>query len=147
MVEKDTNAVRFVSQYSRNAHPDDIVWDLSARAACRKTNSFYWLQADSTVDIGLIRASFDRAENRFDIQLLENLNGDFNILLHPDMVDFSRPVYVCCGDEITEAVFQIDEEELLASMSDTLDWDLAYAASISFSSLKFSAQAEGDSEA
>lgn len=136
-VGKDTNAVRFVSRYTRNAHPDDIVWDLSARAACRETSSFYWLQADYAVNTGLIRASFDRTENRFDIQLQEKPNGDFSILLHPDMVDFSRPVYIRCGDRIAEANFQIDKDELLASMSDTLDWDLAYAARIPFSSLGF----------
>lgn len=136
-VEKDTNAVRFVSRFTRNAHPDDIVWDLTARASCRETSSFYWLQADSSVNTGLIRASFDRTENRFDIQFPEKPNGDFSILLHPDMVDFSRPVYVRYGDRIVEADFTIDEEEVLASMSDTLDRDLAYAARIPFSSLGF----------
>ncbi len=137
MVRKDTNAVRFVSRFSRNAHPDNLVWDLSARAACRETSSFYWLQADSTVNAGLIRASFGRAENRFNIQLQEEPNGDFSILLHPDMVDFSRPVYIRCGDRTKEADFTIDETEILASMSDTLDWDLAFAARISFASLGF----------
>lgn len=136
-VEKDTNAVRFVNRFIRNAHPDDLVWDLSARAACRETSSFYWLQADSNVNTGLIRASFDRTENLFDIQLLEEPNGDFCILLHPAMVDFSRPVYVRCEERIVDAVFQIDEDELFASMADTMDWDLAYAARIPFSSLGF----------
>ena len=54
IVEKDTNAVRFVSRYTRNAHPDDVVWDLSTRAEERKTNSFYWLQVDSAVNNGII---------------------------------------------------------------------------------------------
>lgn len=135
--ERDTNAVRFVSRYTRNAHPDHLVWDLTARAARRETSSFYWLQAENTVDTGLIYASFDQAENLFDIQLLEQPNGDFSILLHPAMVDFSRPVYVRCGDRIAEASFQINEEEVIASMADTLDRDLSYAARIPFSSLEF----------
>lgn len=135
IVEKDTNAVRFVSRYTRNAHPDDVVWDLSTRAEERKTNSFYWLQADSAVNNGIIHASFDRAENRFDIRFKEKPNGDFNILLHPDMVDFSRPVYVRYGERVVKADFKIDEAEILASMTNTMDWDLAYAAHISFSSL------------
>lgn len=136
-VEKDTNAVRFVSRFTRDAHPDQIVWDLSARAACRETSSFYWLQADYAVNTGLIHASFDRTENLFDIKLPEMPNGDFSILLHPAMVDFSRPVYVRCGDRIAEADVQIDGDEVLASMMDTLDRDLAYAARIPFSSLDF----------
>lgn len=144
IVEKDTNAVRFVSRFSRNAHPNELVWDLSARAAYRETTSYYWLQADSTVNTGLIHASFDRAENRFDIQLPEEPNGDFSILLHPDMVDFSRPVYVRCGDRTAEADFTIDDAEILASMSDTLDWDLAYAARIPFSSLEFGDEADSN---
>ncbi len=53
------------------------------------------------------------------------------------MVDFSRPVYVTCDDMIAEADVRIDEAEVLASMSDTLDRDLAYAARIPFSSLEF----------
>lgn len=138
VVEKDTNAVRFASAYSRNAHPDELVWDLSARAAGRETTSFYWLQADRDVNTGLIHASFDQVRNQFTIELPEEPNGDFSILLHPGLVDFSRPVRIRCGDRIAVADFQIDEEEILASMSDTLDRDLAYAARIPFGSLKFS---------
>ena len=137
VVKKDTNAVRFVSRYTRNAHPDDVVWDLSTRADGRKCTSFYWLQADSNVNTGIIHASFDRAENRFDIQFKEKPNGDFSILLHPDMVDFSRPVYVCYDDKIVKADFKISEDDINSSMSNTLDWDLAYAAHIPFSSLSF----------
>lgn len=137
IVEKDTNAVRFVSQFSRNAHPNDIVWDLSVRAQCRENKSFYWLEADDAVNIGLIHASFDQEENLFDIQFKDKPNGDFNILMHPDMVDFSRPVYVRYGNRIVEADFQIDEAEILASMTNTMDRDLAYASHVSFSSLGF----------
>ena len=53
------------------------------------------------------------------------------------MVDFSRPVYVRYGEWIVKADFKIDEAEIFASMTNTMDWDLAYAAHISFSSLGF----------
>lgn len=136
LIKKDTNAVRFVNRFSRNAHPDDIVWDLSTRAAGRKNNNFYWLQADSSVDTGLIHASFNRAENLFDIRLNETPNGDISILLHPGMVDFSRPVYVRYNNEIRKADVQINKEEMLASMTDTMDYDLAYAARIPLPMIK-----------
>ena len=136
-VTTDTNAVRFVNQYTRDAHPARLVWDLGTRAASRETTSFYWLQADSTVNTGLIAASFDAETNTFSIDLQEKPNGDFSILLHPSMVDFSSPVYVRCGDGIAEVNVQLDEEALQASMADTLDYDLAYAAKVSFNSLGF----------
>lgn len=63
------------------------------------------------------------------------LTSKNEVLLHPAMVDFSRPVYVRCGDRTAEVDFRIDEDELLASMVDTLDLDLAYAACIPFNAL------------
>lgn len=41
------------------------------------------------------------------------------------------------GDQTVEADFKIDETEMLSSMTNTMDRDLAYAAHISFNSLGF----------
>ena len=135
--KSDTNAIRFVNKYTRDAHPEALVWDLSVRAAKRETTSFYWLQADSAVDSGIICAAFDRETNTFYIELEQAPNGDFSILLNPLMVDFSRPVYVSYGDTTVEADVRLDADALAASMADTLDPDLSYAAKLSFGSLGF----------
>ena len=131
----DTNAVRFVSGYVRNANPDTVVWDLGTRAATRETTGFYWLQADREVDTGLLVVSFDADSNTFTVDIREELNGDFSILLRPSMVDFSRPVRVVYQGRQAEVTVEPDEALMKRTAEDTLDPEMASAAEISFGSL------------
>ncbi len=92
----NTNAVRWVSRYTRDPAPARLVWDLSTRAKAREKNSFYWLEADPSVDRGIIIASFDRQTNTITVEA-DGVNGDFAILFHPALADCSRPVIIRTG--------------------------------------------------
>ena len=133
--QADTNAVRFVSQYTREANPANVVWDLTTRATSRETTSFYWLDADKEVTEGLIVVCFDAETNTFDVDIVEAPNGSFSILLRPSMVDFSQPVYVVYGDQKIEVDVELDEDLIASTAADTLDPEMVSAASIDFASL------------
>ena len=46
----DTNAVRFLEQFTRNPLPFHVVWDLSCREKYRNGHNYYWLSApDNTI--------------------------------------------------------------------------------------------------
>ena len=133
--EADTNAVRFVNQYVRDANPDTVVWDLSVRASQRETTSFYWLQADKEVTSGILGVSFDADNNTFVVDILQEPNGDFSILLRPSMVDFSRPVYVYYDGKQVEVDVKLDEQLMADTAADTLDIEMVSVAKISFNAL------------
>ncbi len=92
--EAYTNAMPLLAQFTRNTAPEKFVWDLSTRASKRKKNSFYWLEADSSVNKGIITASYDKAENAITVEPNDDVNGDFAILFHPDLIDVTQPVTI-----------------------------------------------------
>lgn len=130
----DTNAIHFLDQYVRDPNPESVLWNLSVRAQERSVDSFYWLKADSSVTEGVINASFDAYENAFTIEA-EDLNGDFSILLKPGMVDFDAPVTFILNGKTVERKVEPDADILLASLMETGDLYLMWAAEVSYSSL------------
>ncbi|MBR2664175.1 MAG: hypothetical protein IKE25_10705 [Clostridia bacterium] len=81
------SAIHYVNQFSRNPAPPVVVWDLTTRATSRDITSFYWLRADPTVNQGEIRV-LAGDENTI-VVTPENVNGDFSILIHPELIDAS----------------------------------------------------------
>ncbi len=107
---ENTNAVAYVSQFTRDPAPARIVWDLSTRARAREKNSFYWLEADPSVDRGVITAEYDAASNTITVEKDAEVNGDFAILFNPSLVDVSRPVTIRTGEiELTVRVNPSEE--------------------------------------
>ena len=135
IVEENPNAVRYVSQFKRNPRPEHIVWDLSSRAKERKVTSFYWLQADMSVDQGIIQADFDAESNTFTLNPSDDVNGDFDILIDPHMVDFSRPVNFVTPEDIIILNLTPDPEIIKDSIAQTGDLNLAWAQKVSYSQL------------
>ena len=133
--EINTNAVRYVSGFTRNAVPEKIVWDLSTRASKREKDSFYWLEAGPSVDRGIITASFDAASNTITVEPDENVNGDFAILFHPDLIDVSRPVTIKTGDITRTVQINPSEEFLKESMLENGDPKLACVGKIMYSTI------------
>ena len=132
---ENTNAVAYVSQFTRNPAPDHIVWDLSTRASKREKDTFYWLEADPSVNSGVITASFDSDTNTITVEPDEDVNGDFAILIHPDLVDMARPLTIKTKD--VSKTFDIDPSAdfLEKSMIENGDPKLACVEKIMYSSL------------
>ena len=106
---ENTNAVAYVSQFTRDPAPARIVWDLLTRVRTREKNSFYWLEADPSVDRGVITAEYDAASNTITVEKDAEVNGDFAILFNPSLVDVSRPVTIRTGD--IELIVRVNPSE------------------------------------
>lgn len=93
VVETDTNAIRFLDQYTRNPLPERVVWDLSQRADQRTGESFYWLQADRQLKEGRIIVSCDKETNSIQVEEC-SVSGEITFLLSNDMLDLFSPITV-----------------------------------------------------
>lgn len=134
-VEVNSNAVMYVSQFVRNPAPEKLVWDLSTRAQARESSSFYWLEAEPSVNRGTITAEFDTASNTITVEPDEEVNGDFAILFHPALVDVSRPVTIKTKDYSVTVRVNPSEEMLKASMLEKGDPKLAWIGKIMYSAI------------
>ena len=108
----NASAAGYVSQYTRSPAPEKIIWDLSTRAQNREKDSFYWLEADPSVNRGTITAVCDASSNTITVEPDAEVNGDFAILFHPSVVDVSRPVILRTGS-VTRTVQVYPSEEFL----------------------------------
>ncbi len=136
LAEVNTNAVRWVSQYVRNPAPPEVVWDLGTRAASREITSWYWLEADPSVNAGIIRASFDSASNTYTVIPDETVNGDFAILFLAGMVDTGRPVTVNTPEGKYTLQVNPSEKMILESFLERMDPDMVCIGKIRYSELK-----------
>jgi hypothetical protein len=134
-MEVDANAVRYVSQYIRNPAPQKIVWDLGTRAGERQKDSFYWLAADSSVNQGTITASVNTETNTITVEPDEEVNGDFAILFHPELVDVSKPVTIVTPGGSHTVRVSMSEDYLKASIAQNGDPSLACMGEIRYSEL------------
>lgn len=129
----NTSATAYVSQFTRDPAPANLVWDLSTRAQKREKNSFYWLEAAPEVNRGIITASYDAETNTITVEPDAGVNGDFAILFHPALVDVSRPVTVRTGNLARTVRVNPSREFLEASMLETGDPELACVGKILYS--------------
>ena len=136
LAEANTNAVRWVSQYVRNPAPPEVVWDLGTRAASREITSWYWLEAEPSVNEGIIRASFDRGSNTYTVAPDDAVNGDFAILFLAGMVDTGRPVTVVTPEGEYTLQVNPSEETALESFTERMDPDMVCIGKIRYSELK-----------
>ena len=131
----DTNAVRYVSQFIRDPAPAELVWDLGTRAASRETDSFYWLQADPSVNSGIIRASFDRDSNTYTVEPDGAVNGDFAIRFLAGMADTGRPVRIVTPKGEYTLQVNPSEEAIRESFTERMDPGMVCIGTILYSVL------------
>ncbi len=133
-VMQNTNAVRWVSQYTRRPAPEKLVWDLSTRARTREKDTFFWLEAGPDVSRGVITAAFDAQTNTITVEA-EDVDGDFTILFHPALVDVSRPVTFRTGDIVRTVQVNPSEVFLKDSIRENGDPALACVGRIMYSEI------------
>lgn len=127
---ENTNAVTWVSSFTRDPVPEKLVWDLSTRASSRKDTAYYWLRADYTVNAGVITASYDRETNTVTVKTDGKVNGEFSVLANPYLMDFDRPLRIVTeSGEYTENL-TADPDTARRSLEETGDPGLAWLAEI-----------------
>ena len=127
------SAVHYVNQFARNPAPTVVVWDLATRAASREITSFYWLRADHSVNQGEIQVL--AGEENTIVVTPKNVNGDFSILIHPELIDASQPVHFITPEGEVDVKVNPSEETLWKSMRETGDPSLAWIAEVPYSTL------------
>lgn len=109
-VDENTDSVVWLRTRTRNSLPERVLWNIKTRARSRtgidsrgqrfwksdaRARQFYWLDlgADQS-KYGDVDASYDRANNSITL----NRCGDYlRVLLHPQMLDLTRPVQILLG--------------------------------------------------
>lgn len=136
-ISRNTNAIDWLNQYTRNPYPQKIFWDPGTAASRTQSPAgryltetlqpilsqprelFYWLDLgpqDGAWSAGVIEAAFDSGENSVHIVPAASLDG-LRILIHPAMLDLDRPITVYMG---ADAVASLNVQSSLRTMTRTL---------------------------
>ncbi|KAG9569652.1 hypothetical protein KCU71_g2206, partial [Aureobasidium melanogenum] len=128
----NTNAVDWVSQYTRDPFPKHLVWALETQhSGLSSPGTWYWLdigdETSKSLGIDKIVASYDPDHNRV---VVEHAKDYLCILLNEQMLSFQRDVHVLIGGQ--ELTFRLTasrtvQEESLAQRN---DWRMMFSARI-----------------
>ena len=128
-VEANPCAIDYLDQYTREALPERVIWDLTTRAELREVDSFYWLSAEKEVNEGVVVASYNKKENSITIE--ENTaNGPITVLISNDMLDVFAPITVHTPSETYEVTVTPDYELLKSTTYERGDKNYQFVASI-----------------
>ena len=128
-VEANPCAIDYVDQYTREALPARVIWDLTTRAELRDVDSFYWLAAGKEVNEGVIVASYNKKENSIKIEK-NTANGAITVLISNDMLDVFAPITVHTETESYEVTVTPDYELLKSTTYERGDKNYQFVASI-----------------
>ena len=120
----------YMDQYTRDALPSTLIWDLSTRADSRQTETFYYMTAPYTTNQGAVRV-VNEGDNNFSIDT-QDVNGDFGMLLNERMVDFSRPVTFNVDGKETTLTLTPDKTLLTRTTQDRGDPEYQFEAGVTF---------------
>ena len=131
VVKRNTSAIAWMNQYTRNPLPTKVIWDLKERAkrsgvtkdgkelhvTKNRGQQSYWLdlgeRTHESVGEEIIIARFDKPSNTVTV---EKCGSYLKVLLNNKMVDFSKPVVVKIGDK----KFKVKVKPSLKNMIQTL---------------------------
>jgi predicted esterase len=131
-VELNTNAVDWVSQYTRNPYPNSLIWDVATRAAhtsamCR----WYWLDIENGVDAyaegGRILATFDWSRNAVTI---DGARKFLRILLNERTLNFRKPLSVSVQGHTFDIMVKKSETLWSQTLESRQDPFLAFDAAV-----------------
>lgn len=132
VVEKNTNAIAWMSTHVRNPLPDKIVWDLATQAGKRTCkNQFYWLDIgandEKSLGCSTIVVKADKANNAIAVEKAGNY---LRLLITKRMFDLAKPIKVTIDGE----TFSLAAKPRLDIMAQTLldrgDRDYLFEAAI-----------------
>ncbi|MBR5914476.1 MAG: hypothetical protein IKZ58_08950 [Selenomonadaceae bacterium] len=137
--EVKPDAITYLSQFKRNPLPNKIIWDLGTRTDAQE--SFYWLQADNSVNKGIISASIDKNANTISLKT-DNVSGDFSILISPYMLDVSKPIQVVTPNGRYSITVEPSQAMVEESLQDRGDPNLVYVAKLKYNVANGNIEAE-----
>jgi hypothetical protein len=132
-VDVDSFPPDYMDDFIRDPYPTSIIWDLSTRAETRETEAFYYMTAPYTTNQGTIQV-VNEGDNRFSIDV-QDVNGEFSMMLNERMVDFARPVTFSVNGVETALTLVPDMTVLTATTDDRGDPEFQFEAIVAFRSL------------
>ena len=130
-VDVDSFPPDYMDAFTRDPLPQTVIWDLGTRAASRQAESFYYLRAPFSTDGGLLVVSYDREANRVAVDARE-VEGDFEVLLNEEMVDFANPVAFVVNGEETSLRLTPDSRVLAQTTAERGDPNYQFVAAVTF---------------
>ena len=122
----DTNAVRFLQQFTRNPIPERIVWDLTNRAPLRDVESFYWVKAPKDVTEGFLVVDLDQKDNSIIVNANTTVNK-FTLLLNDDMLDLDRKIHIITPTGEKTILVERDEETIKKTTKERGDYNYQFS--------------------
>jgi hypothetical protein len=129
-VDVDSFPPDYMNQFTRDAIPSVLIWDLSTRADSRETETFYYMTAPYSTNQGVVKV-VNEGDNYFSIDT-KDVNGDFSMLLNERMVDFSRPVTFNVNGKETRLTLTPDKTLLTQTTRDLGDPEFQFEAGVTF---------------
>jgi len=137
----DTNAIRWLSKYTRNPFPKKIVWDVGTRAdrggvegegkslwlSTARGRQFYWLDLTRGDMGGTIVARIDKPTNTV---IIDQPARWLRILLSSRMLDLSKPVNVKIQDKQYAVTRTPNLRMLVQTLADRGDPNYMFEADI-----------------
>ena len=120
----------YMDQFTRDALPSVLIWDLSTRADSRETEAFYYMTAPYSTNQGTVKV-VNEGDNYFSIDA-KDVNGEFSMLLNERMVDFSRPVTFNVNGRETCLTLTPDKALLTRTTWDRGDPEFQFEAGVTF---------------
>ena len=96
---KNTNAVKWLNQYTRDPLPKNVVWNPSIYAGLRSTRAFYWLDRDGNLNDVTVIASYEPETNSVSINTIGEPDGILKVYLKPEMLDVFKDVTIKIGEK------------------------------------------------
>ncbi len=136
-ITKDTNAIHWLDQFTRNPYPSSLIWDPKTNAKrfrtaggryltaenetnlSRPNQLFYWLDitgSDLSQESIRIKASYDRATNQINLSGIEGLKR-IRVLLRQEMLDLDQAILVTVDGQTLDSVRVVPN---LSTMTRTL---------------------------
>jgi len=126
---KNTNAIDWLNQFTRDPLPKNIAWNLENRAPLRLTESFYWLKAPISMNKGVIHATWDTSKNTATITT-KDVSGKFHILLNWDMADFGQPITLIVNGKTSQVKAVPCKEVIEETTKDRGDVNYQFSAMV-----------------
>ena len=146
VVEKNTNAITWMSKHVRNPLPDKIVWDLATRAGRRNgvepdgkaylaskgcLNQLYWLDVgdndEKSLGCGTIVVKADKAANAI---VVEKAGNYLRLLITKRMFDLAKPIAVTVDGETFKIEVKPRFDIMIQTLLDRGDRDYIFEAAI-----------------
>lgn len=128
----NTNAVDWVSQYTRNPFPKHLVWVLETQhSGLLSPGTWYWLdignETSKSLGIDKIVASYDLGQNRV---VVEQAKDYLCILLNEQMLNYQKDVCVLIGGQ--QLVLRLTASRTVKedSLKQRNDWRMIFSARI-----------------